>query len=141
MNTKPRGYNPLRYDCEKSGCFNIKKRPKIEMFKDCFPGSISFGDVDGIVEIAGNGLMLEWKPAANEISRGQSLMHSRLTRSGMLTVLCVVGDAENMTVTHHKWFRYGKEKPKGEWHSSSFERVHEIVENWAKWAKAHPRIA
>ena len=56
-----KGYNPLRWDCEKRGCFNIKRRPKIEVFHKCFPGNINFGDVDGIVEINGRGLMLEWK--------------------------------------------------------------------------------
>ena len=32
------GYNPLRWDCERQGCFNLKRRPKIEVFADCFPG-------------------------------------------------------------------------------------------------------
>ena len=35
------GYNPLRWDCERQGCFNLKRRPKIEVFADCFPGRIS----------------------------------------------------------------------------------------------------
>jgi len=52
------GYNPLRWDCQKRGCFNLKRRPKIEIFAECFPGRINFGDVDGIVEINGNALLL-----------------------------------------------------------------------------------
>jgi hypothetical protein len=47
------GYNPLRLDCAAQGCFNLKRRSNIELFADCFPGRISFGDVDGIVEIGG----------------------------------------------------------------------------------------
>lgn len=34
---KAPGYNELRYNCETQGCFNIKKRPKIEIFAECFP--------------------------------------------------------------------------------------------------------
>lgn len=48
------GYNPLCGDCARHGCFSLKRRPKIELFADCFPGRISFGAVDGIVEIGGN---------------------------------------------------------------------------------------
>ena len=55
------GYNPLRWDCLRRGCFNLKRRPKIEVFADCFPGRINFGDVDGIVEISGNALLLDGK--------------------------------------------------------------------------------
>ena len=47
------GYNPMRWDCEKSGCFNVKCRPKIEVFAECFPGRINFGDMDGRVELGG----------------------------------------------------------------------------------------
>lgn len=137
MNATPLGFNKMRYDCEKSGCFNLKKRPKIEMFADCFPGRISLGDVDGIVEIAGNGLMLEWKPARSEIKQGQAIMYKRFTRSGMLRVLCVVGDAELMTITAHKWFQGGNEKA---WQESSFEIVHNLIERWAGWAQKNPRI-
>ena len=36
MTTKVYGYNPLRWDCEKSGCFNIKCRPKLEQFAGVF---------------------------------------------------------------------------------------------------------
>lgn len=55
--TAANGYNPLRWDCERRGCFNLKRRPKIEVFAECFPGRINFGDVDGIVEIGGNALL------------------------------------------------------------------------------------
>lgn len=55
------GYNPMQWNCERQGCFNVKKRPKIEMFADCLPRKISFSDIDGIVEINGNLLLLEWK--------------------------------------------------------------------------------
>jgi hypothetical protein len=52
-NTIANGYNPMRWNCEKDGCFNVKCRPKIEQFADCFPGRIAVSDIDGIVEING----------------------------------------------------------------------------------------
>ena len=36
-----RGYNPMRWDCERDGCFNVLRRPKIEVFADCFPRRIN----------------------------------------------------------------------------------------------------
>ena len=54
MTKAQNGFNPLRWNCEERGCFNLQKRPKIEVFSACFRGKISFGDVDGIVEISGN---------------------------------------------------------------------------------------
>ena len=49
----------MRWDCSASGCFNVKRRPKVEQFADALPGRVSFGDVDGIVEINGWFLMIE----------------------------------------------------------------------------------
>ena len=92
------GYNPLRWDCAAQGCFNLKRRPKIELFADCFPGRINFGDVDGIVEIGGNALLLEWKSEPRELPAGQRLLYQRLSRSGPVAVMIVVGDAETMLV-------------------------------------------
>lgn len=31
------GANPMRWDCTTQGCFNLKKRPKVEVFADCLP--------------------------------------------------------------------------------------------------------
>jgi len=59
------GHNPMRWDCQKQGCFNKKKRPRIEMFAECLPGKIAVGDVDGLVEIKGNFLFLEFKEHSN----------------------------------------------------------------------------
>ena len=55
------GFNPMRWDCDRWGCFNRVCRPKIEKFADCFPGRINFGDLVAIVEVSGNTLVLEWK--------------------------------------------------------------------------------
>lgn len=111
---RARGYNPLRWDCTSHGCFNKKKRPKIELFADCFPGAINFSDVDGIVEMGGRGLLLEWKPSPN-ISGGQEIMYRKLTETKILSVICVSGNAETMLVDHIARFEDG---------------------NWYKWKPA-----
>lgn len=128
------GYNPMRWDCSKRGCFNVKQRPKIEMFHDCFPGKISFGDVDAIVEINGFGLMLEWKSAPMVIAGGQKIMHERLTVNGTLSVICVAGNAETMEVTHRGIFYNGRWHG---WRESNFEALKDAVKRWAVWAKNH----
>lgn len=68
------GFNPMKWDCEERGCFNRKMRPKLEEFAACLPGRIAFTDVDGIVEIGGRFLMLEWKSRPGRIATGQRIM-------------------------------------------------------------------
>lgn len=105
--TQSNGFNPIRWDCKSRGCFNQKQRPKIEIFCDLFPGKISFGDIDGIVEVNGFGLVIEWKGVNVPVPRGQQIMWERLTRSKMLTALVVSGDPESMVVDHVSWFYSG----------------------------------
>lgn len=134
------GFNPMRYDCAQRGrCYNKVHRPKIEQFAQFLPGRISFGDVDGIVEISGNALMLEWKSAPMPLSIGQSLMYRRITNGQRFTVLCIAGDAETMEITHRQIYFDGKETK--EWLRTSFDGVGGIIDRWVKWAKANPRIA
>lgn len=124
----------MRWDCEKQGCFNIKRRPKIEVFYDCFPGNISFGDVDGIVEINGHGLMLEWKTDTKKPTMGQRIMYERLTRNKLITVFLVVGNAETMEISHLGIFYEGKQS---ELINSNLEEVKLKIKNWVSWAKAN----
>lgn len=128
------GSNPMRWDCDKRGCFNVERRPKIEVFCDCFPGNISFGDVDGIVEINGHGLMLEWKTETNKPKTGQRIMYERLTKNELITVLLVVGNAKTMEVSHMGLFYKGKQtalKP------ASLTDVKNKIKKWVEWAKEY----
>lgn len=131
------GYNPLRWKCNERGCFNEKQRPKIEVFCEAFPGRVNFSDVDGIVEIAGNALMLEWKCAPMNITTGQRIMFERLTKGQMISVVCVAGDAETMAVSHIGRFFDGKWHG---WNVASREEVDVTLARWADWAKKHPRF-
>ena len=128
------GSNPMRWDCEKQGCFNKLKRPKIEQFSDCFPGRINFGDVDGIVEIAGRALLLEWKPGKDALRTGQRIMYERLTRDKLLSVILVCGNAETMEISSFAQFCSGKQRP---WKDGSMDDVKKWIRAWVAWAQKH----
>lgn len=131
------GYNPIYYNCERQGCFNKRMRPKIEQFCDCFPGSINFGDVDGVVEMNGYTLTLEWKSTANDIPTGQRIMHQRTTFYGNNSVLCVAGNAETMDVQQIAYFYLGAWY---EWTDASLDQLKDIIASWATWASAQPKF-
>lgn len=131
------GRNPLRYRCAEQGCFNVKKRPKIEIFAGCFPRRCNFGDVDGLIELGGHGLLLEWKPAPVELSGGQSKTYRRLTIGRLLSVLVVAGDAETMQATHRAGFVNGRWRP---WKPATIEDVKQAMRLWAIWAEKNPKI-
>ena len=128
------GANPMRWDCTRQGCFNIHKRPKIERFADCLPGRIAFGDVDGIVEIGGNLLVLEWKERKH-LPRGQELLYTRWTAYGPATVILVVGDARDMTVDEIAFVHKGIREP---WLDSNLDSLRWMIRDWGQWATAHP---
>jgi hypothetical protein len=130
------GYNPLRWDCKKQGCFNKKKRPKIEMFADCLPGKISFGDVDSIVEIRGNFLVLEFKETPR-IPKGQQILFKRLTRLAPVHVLVIDADIESMTIYGVSYVadgQIGGQKP------MDLQGLKDKIKSWSEWAQKHPAI-
>lgn len=133
--SEAQGFNPLRWDCREHGCFNWKKRPKIELFACCLPGKIGFGDIDAITEIYGNALLLEWKSTPQPLATGQRLMYDRVTDDGRFTVLLLAGDAKTMNVTHRAWYFKGCFKT---WKSSTLIEAKEWIARWATWAQRHP---
>ncbi|MBF0400747.1 MAG: hypothetical protein HQL80_07060 [Magnetococcales bacterium] len=122
--------NPLRWDCSVRGCFNLKKRPKIEVFAECFPGNIQMGDVDGIVEINGQVLMLEWKEF-EPISTGQRIMYQRMTESPSSHVIVVIGNPETMVVEKYTYFRDGS---MAEWLPGNLDDLKEFIRSWVRFA-------
>ncbi len=129
---KPSGYNPMRWDCTKDGCFNQKMRPKIEVFAECFPGKINFGDVDGIVEINSHALMLEWKGHIGVIPTGQRIMYERITKNGFFAVLCIIGNPETMEVKQYQIFWKGKLGPVV---VCDLIGLKDKIKNWADYAR------
>ena len=127
----------MYYDCARQGCFNKRMRPKIEAFDACLPGNIEMGDMDGVVEINGYTLTLEWKSAANDIPIGQRIMHQRTTFYGNNSVLCVAGNAETMDVQQIAYFYRGAWQT---WTHTSLDELKGIIKSWADWALDQPKF-
>ncbi len=129
--TIPAGYNPMRWECKKDGCFNLKRRPKIELFADCFPGRINFGDVDGLVEIRGSFCLLEWKGGGNHIPTGQARSFQAFTEQRLGNVVYVVcGDAEHMTVRQFCRYWNGKRLA---WQDADLEGIKDSIRGWVSY--------
>jgi len=128
------GYNPMRWNCERQGCFNLKKRPKIEMFANCLPGRIAFTDVDALTEICGNLLFLEWKDH-QEISLGQRILFERITKLCPAAVIIVEGDAQYMTVNSISTVWDGVIGPHKE---ADLDDLRSQIRTWADWALVNP---
>ena len=130
------GANPMQWDCARQGCFNAKKRPKIEIFADCLPGRIAMSDVDAIVEVCGNLLLMEWKDH-QQISRGQRILFERLTLLCPATVLIVEGDAELMTVSSIRTAWRGViSAPE----AIDIGGLRMRIEDWSRWAMGNSAI-
>ncbi|HOI56166.1 MAG TPA: hypothetical protein PLP01_13020 [Phycisphaerae bacterium] len=130
------GANPLRWDCARQGCFNLHKRPKIELFADCLPGRLAFSDVDAIAEVNGNFLVLEWKEH-RRVPTGQRVLYQRWTAAGPTTVLLIVGDARGMTVDEVACVHGGAVGP---WRETDMDGLRRDIRAWADWALLHPSV-
>lgn len=128
------GFNPLRYRCSDRGCFNLKMRPKIEVFHDCFPGRINFGDVDAEVEINGKFAQLEWKSSGRKVPTGQHIKFQRYTSNDGFAVFVAVGDAELMTVEAMCVYWNGKRSNWTEFTENGIEVLRERIRAWAEIA-------
>lgn len=126
----------MRWCCEKDGCFNQKKRPRLEVFDGCFaPSRIAFGDVDAAVEVGCNFLFLEWKSGGRRptISTGQDLLYARLSSRDGITVVVVNGNAETMEVSEVAVYHNGR---RGPWEACDLDALKRRVAAWYQRAKA-----
>jgi hypothetical protein len=134
--SRDNGFNPMRWDCAEQGCFNHKKRPKIELFADCLPGRIAFSDIDAIAEINGNLLLLEWKDHKN-INTGQRVLFERVTQICPATVLIVQGDAEHMTVISVRTVWRGTIMPV---EATDLDGLRGRIREWSQWAMRNSAV-
>lgn len=126
----------MQWNCSNNGCFNQKHRLDFGVFYDSLPGRISFTDIDGIVEVSGYALMLEWKSNPGELKTGQRIMFERITRQEKVSVLCLAGDAETMTVTHCAGYFDGKKVI--EWEPCDLTKANALIREWVSWAQSQP---
>ena len=89
----------MRWDCDHDGCWKDKNQVKLGVFDECFPGKIGFSDLDGVVEIDGHFLLIEWKYGNSELPEGQRIMFENMTRDDRWIVVIVNGNAEKMEVS------------------------------------------
>lgn len=127
----------MRWDCDRDGCFNIKRRPKIEVFSVCFPNKINFGDVDGLVEINGYFCLLEWKGAGGSIKAGQRYSYEAFTKTRGNIVYVVDGNAETMEIEQYSIFYNGKQHPPK---TCNLETLKSSITKWAQWAKSQNNL-
>ena len=125
------GRNPMRWDCEKQGCFNKVKRPKIEEFADSLPGKRKFTDIDATTDVNGNFLFMEFKGGVNrELPTGQAIYLRRLTAlSKKITAVVVFGNAETMKVDAIMVVERGNV---GELEACSLAQLKARIKGWAK---------
>ena len=98
----------MRWDCspDRDGCYRRLGQPDLTVLDECFPGRIGMTDVDGLVEIDGQFLFIEWK-RRGDVPAGQRIMFERLTRHPEFTVLVILGDPATMAVERYDVFKDG----------------------------------
>jgi hypothetical protein len=90
-------------------------------------------DIDGVVEISGYFLFLEWKAPGGAVTGGQRILFEQLTAlSHRVTVIVVSGEPRQPTVENIQVFRRGVGSlPE----ACNFEQLQARIKGWADKAK------
>ena len=129
---KPTGHNPIRWSCNKKGCYLIECHPKIEEFSDCFPGKAAMSDIDGVVEINGYFMFMEWKHEGGHLHRGQEILLQQLTRvSDKIVAYVLYGNSVTMEVQMMTRIYGGR----SETYRVNLEQVKDLFRKWTRMAK------
>ena len=122
----------MRWDCspDRDGCYRRLGQPDLTVLDECFPGRIGMTDVDGLVEIGGQFLFIEWK-RRGDVPVGQRIMFERLTRHPEFTILVILGDPATMAVERFDVFRDGRRKG---WRACDLPELKRHVRAWAERA-------
>ena len=119
----------MRWDCrpDRDGCYRRRGQPDLTLLDECFPGRIAMTDVDGLVEIDGRFLFIEWK-RRGDVPAGQRIMFERLTKHPEFTVLVILGDPASMTVERYDVFRNGRRRG---WRDCDMSGLKRHIRAWA----------
>ena len=119
----------MRWDCspDRDGCYRRLGQPDLTVLDECFPGRIAMTDVDGLVEINGQFLFIEWK-RRGDVPVGQRIMFERLTRHPEFTILVILGDPAAMVVERYDVFRDGRRRG---WRDCDLSELRRHVRAWA----------
>jgi hypothetical protein len=126
-------FQPFRWDCETSGCYNKALRPNFAVFANCLPGKISFTDVDATVEVNGRFLFLEFRSTAPaDMKTGQRLYFERLTRlSSKIIAIAVYAHVPDMEVSHIRVIRRGIVGPL---EAIDLRGLQDRIQKWAEYS-------
>ena len=115
------------------GCYLDKVEPRLWDFKHCFPDRISMGDIDGIVEINGNFLVVEWKSLGGSVTGGQDLLFKQLTRlSPNIVVYVLYGNSVTMDVHGMRIYTFGNVS---KYIDCDREHIDHLFTRWGEMAK------
>ncbi len=99
----------LWWDCEKHGCYKQKCIPDWGFLQGVFPRGCRPTDIDGVVELDGRFLFLEWKHTGGSLQKAQRRLFQRLTLlSPDILVVILYGDTEALTIGHFQTIYGGK---------------------------------
>ena len=129
----------MRWDCspDRDGCYRERGQPDLTVLDECFPGRIAMTDVDGLVEINGQFLLIEWK-RRGDVPAGQRIMFERMTRHPEFTILVIVGDPATMEVKCYDVCQDGRRKGRRDCDLSELKRR---VGAWADRASRTVRVS
>ena len=122
----------LRWSCERDGCFR-NLCPLLGAFDNCFPGKIGMTDIDGVVEISGRFLFLEWKAKGGNLTTGQRIMFEQITAlSHKVTAIVVCGHPRDMVIETVQVFHGGRsDRPE----PCDFDGLKARISSWADRAQ------
>ena len=129
----------MRWDCspDRDGCYRERGQPDLTVLDECFPGRIAMTDVDGLVEINGQFLLIEWK-RRGDVPAGQRIMFERMTRHPEFTILVIVGDPATMEVKCYDVCQDGRRKG---WRDCDLSELKRRVGAWADRASRTVRVS
>lgn len=125
----------FRHDCKASGVCWLKSQPDWKMIEDCFPGKIRPGDVDGLVEVNGNLLLIEWKNPGDHLEHAQDIAFTKGSLHNRLTAVHVAGQASVPSVTEFTVYANGERSKPKKGDLADFRRFCRL---WADAAKDGP---
>lgn len=119
----------LDWDCDKKGCFNVKKRLKFRAFIDGLPIRMrSMSDIDGFYERNGYCCFIEAKDNV-DVSKAQMLAFKNLSAlNEKIICFCIDVDAETMDL--RSWFAIHK----GRAYDTEYGNMADFNERMKQWS-------
>lgn len=119
--------NPLLHQCTGlDRCYLKVLKPRLEALNAALPGRLCFTDIDGMLEIDGRLLFVEWKRGMT-IPQGQDIAFRGMTRGNQNTVLVISGTLPEMEVARYCVYVRGGQCS---WHTADLAEVQEWIRFW-----------